>query len=320
MQPPTFNPGYNPQAPVAQNPPLPAQQQFAAPQPYPPSPGNLPPMQTPSPYQSFPPGPSTNKPSGGNPFTNFKNKVSGFGVGTFLSIVFVALLVSSTSTYFIMGGTLFSSENPDEFVGKWYTPRDDGHIQMKEDGTLLEWNQPRFVCLSGGETVPARYVNDGDEDCEDGSDEGTKRANSFDKSYQWIEISESSDLGVQSTAEWSYVDDELCFQIEQSKSSLGSGKTSSCRRAEIVGDALWFIGEIFEDDFYETSEQIQCGVYLKLDRSNGPQDWDGTWVNTWNFALEDAYGSRPSFCQSTSFDRLEYDDDDDYDYYWDYYY
>ena len=59
---------------------------------------------------------------------------------------------------------------------------------------------------------------------------------------------------------WEYIDfDELCFQIEQSKSSLGIlGLKSLEMRCGLY--------EIFEDDFYETSEQIQCGVYLKLDR------------------------------------------------------
>ena len=44
-----------------------------------------------------------------------------------------------------------------------------------------------------------------------------------------------------------------------------------------------------------------------LGRANGPQSTDQQWVDTWNFALEDVYGSRPSFCQSTSFDSLKYD-------------
>ena len=316
MQPPTFNPGYNPQAPVAQGSPLPPQQQFGAPQPYPPSQGYPQPNQPPSPYQNIASRPMMKKSSGGNPFTSFKDKVSGFGIGTFVSIVFVALLVSSSSTYFIMGGTLFSSENPDEFVGKWYTPRESGHIQIKEDGTLLSWDEPRFVCLSGGETVSARYVNDGDQDCDDGSDEGTNKANTFDSSYQWIDpFYDFPAMDVD--FEWSYVDDELCFQIIQSKSSLGSSKIFSCRKAEIVGDAMWFIADILDDDFFETTEEIKCDVYLKLDRSNGPQDWDETWVNSWNFALEDAYGSRPSFCQNTSFDQLDYEYYD-YDYWWDY--
>lgn len=305
MQPPRFNPGYNPQAPVTQGSPQPPQQQFGAPQSYPPSQGYPQPNQPPSPYQNISPKPTNMKSSGGNPFTSFKDKVSGFGVGTFVSIVVVTLLVSSSSTYFIMGGTLFSSENPDEFVGKWYTAREYGHLQLKEDGTLLEWDQPRFVCLSGDETVYADGVNNGYENCDDGSDEGTKRANSFDKSYQWTDRNTYST--VDRDFEWKYVGDELCFQKTWTKSSLGTSKVFSCRRAEIVGNALWVLGEVYDDDFFETTEDIECGVYLKLDRSNGPQDWDESWVNMWNFALEDAYGSRPSFCQSTSFNEVDYE-------------
>ncbi len=313
MQPPTFNPGYNPQAPVSQGPPVPSQQQFIAPQSYPPSQGDPQPIPPPSLYQNTGPRPSMKKSSGGNLFKSFKNKVSVFGVGAFVSIVFVTLLVSSSSTYFIMGGTLFSNENPDEFLGKWYGPRNYDHIQIKEDGTLLEWDQPRFACISYGETISADYVNDGDEDCEDGSDEDTYRANTFDSSYQWIApyaYSQTNDVDF----EWRYVDDELCFQLTESQSLIGSSIVFSCRRAEIVGDALWFIGNIFDDDFFESTQDIHCDVLLNLGRSSGPQEWGETWVNNWNFALEEAYGSRPSFCQSTSFDELEYEFNDAYSY------
>ena len=39
--------------------------------------------------------------------------------------------------------------------------------------------------------------------------------------------------------------------------------------------------------------------------NSGPQEWSQNWVDVWNFALEDVYSERPSFCKTTTFDSLQ---------------
>lgn len=216
----------------------------------------------------------------------------------------LAALISSGSTFFLMGGNLFTT--PTEFEGKWYSGSSGGHIYLQEDGTLKEWESIRFECYNG-QTVSGSYVNDGDNDCSDGSDEDSNRANNFNPEYGWEDFSAYADRYSTASATWSVVDEMICFQYSISYPGKYSGENIQCAKAEVKGNALW----IADDDINEFGEIEECSVMLKLgNRESGPQEWSQNWVDTWNFALEDVYSERPSFCQSTPFDRLEQE------YYW----
>ena len=325
MQPPNMPPGFapssQPQAPGTYNPqPQYNPQMNPPPQAYNPGSSGMPYQAAPqtSPYQNFAPPQTKNYSSKANPFQNLKKKVSGFGAGPFIAVLFVTILISTSSTYFAMGGTMFSNSNPDEFAGKWYSAGDwPPHLYLDEDDGIQIWETPRFDCISGDETVSARYVNDGYQNCDDGSDEGTNKANSFNPSMKWIGLGEllttsNTAPGGHGSSGWEVVDGELCVQIGYGSDPQGEISTKNCLKAEVVGKALWVMEGryLFNDGLpYREDGEARCYVWLDLERANGPQDLDEQWVNTWNFALEDAYGTRPSFCQSTSFDSLKYDDD-----------
>ena len=324
MQPPIPPPGFaysQPQAPGTYNPQI-----SAPPQAYTPGPPTKPYQAAPqtSPYQNLVPPQTKNRLLKGNPFQNLKHKVSGFGAGPFIAVLFVTILISTSSTYFAMGGTMFSNSNPDEFTGKWYSANNE-HFYLADDGEIQLWYPPRFVCISGDQTISGSYVNDGDEDCYDGSDEGTNRANSFNPSLKWVGIGDilnSYRVAPDNHASggWEVLDGELCLQYEYGSDPQGVFSVQNCLKAEVVGKALWILEGGYwlnEGGLPDREEgEERCKVWLDLGRANGPQNEDEQWVNTWNFALEDAYGSRPSFCQNTPFDYLKYDDDDYYDYYY----
>ena len=81
-------------------------------------------------------------------------------------------------------------------------------------------------------------------------------------------------------------------------------------QAEIVGEALW-VAEGTDNDGV-----LECEVALGLGgRESGPMEYSSAWVDTWNFALEDAYPARPSFCTATTFNELKQNYDDEYYYY-----
>ena len=323
MQPPHtpsgFAPSPQPQAPGAYNPQAQYNPQMnSPPQAYNPVSPEMPYQSPPqaSPYQNFLPPQTKSYSEKGNPFQNLKNKVSGFGVGPFIAVLFTTILISTSSTYFAMGGTMFSNSNPDEFTGKWYSADDGFHLYLDEDDGIQVWDAPRFECISGDETVPATFVNDGDEDCDDGSDEGTKRANSFNPSKRWLGVGDlltayNTAPGSHASGAWEVVDGELCVQLEYGSDPQGEFSTQTCLKSEVAGKALWVLeGRYLFSGGLPSQEngEERCYVWLDLGRANGPQSTDQQWVDTWNFALEDVYGSRPSFCQSTSFDSLKYGD------------
>jgi hypothetical protein len=218
-------------------------------------------------------------------------------VTIFIAIT-LASLISSGSTFFLMGGSLFNT--PSEYEGKWYSGISSGHLNLLEDGTLKYWDEARFPCFSG-ETVRASWVNDGDDDCLDGSDEDTNRANTFNPEYGWQDYV-NSDRYITSEAYWSVDGEMFCLEVTSSYPSVYSEETKICYKSVVERNALW----IGSDEIDEAGEIEECEVMLKLtNRESGPQEWSQNWVDAWNFALEDVYSERPSFCQSTTFDSLQ---------------
>ena len=215
----------------------------------------------------------------------------------FIAII-LASLISSGSTFFLMGGSLFNT--PSDYEGKWYSGSSSGHLNLLGDGTMEYWDEARFSCFSG-ETVRASWVNDGDDDCLDGSDEGTNRANTFNPEYGWQDYADS-DRYTTTEAFWSVSDEMFCLEATSSYPSVYSEETKICYKSEVNRNALW----IGSDEIDDAGEIEECEVYLKLtNRESGPQEWSQNWVDVWNFALEDAYSERPSFCSTTTFDSLQ---------------
>jgi len=215
----------------------------------------------------------------------------------FIAMLLVSL-ISSSSTFFLMGGSLFNT--PSEYEGKWYSGSSSGHLNLVEDGTLKYWDEARFSCFSG-ETVRASWVNDGDDDCLDGSDEDTNRANIFNPEYGWQDYV-NSDKYTTSEAFWSVSGEMFCLEVASSYPSVYSEETKACYKSVVIRNALW----IGSDEIDDAGEIEECEVYLKLtNRESGPQEWSQNWVDVWNFALEDVYSERPSFCTTTTFDSLQ---------------
>ena len=114
-------------------------------------------------------------------------------------IVIIVILVIGGATGGILWATGVFASDGDELVGKW-TMEDEGDIEFKSNGDLVTWEDGQispdmdsaswsvsgdiltinwiysepsgtFEC-DDGEEIPASWINDGDEDCYYGEDEG----------------------------------------------------------------------------------------------------------------------------------------------------
>jgi len=119
-------------------------------------------------------------------------------------IVTIVILVVGGATGGILWATGVFGSSGDELVGKW-TMDDGDDIEFKSNGDLVTWDDGQvssdmdsaswsvsgdvltiswiysepsgmFEC-DDGEEIPASWINDGDEDCVDGEDEGVDTSN-----------------------------------------------------------------------------------------------------------------------------------------------
>ena len=131
-------------------------------------------------------------------------------------IVTIVILVVGGATGGILWATGVFGSSGDDLIGVWYEDDDKDGYQFKEDGGFVNlrdgspssymahsqtWSVSGdkltiifveryftgdFTC-DDGDTIPARYVNDGDDDCDDDSDEGVDTSNMpYDESSETI--------------------------------------------------------------------------------------------------------------------------------------
>jgi len=213
---------------------------------------------------------------------------SGFGIGWF------------TNDVFDSPGSV-----DDALSGKWYTQNGESSLWLKSDGTIWNWEEVRFQCADGSGNIPIDYVNDGDGDCDDGSDEGVESLPDF--SYDWTEDSWFGQTkGFKVDTQW-YVskDDKFC-QHMAAQSNITDYSVTLCTNYKITGKVLW----IANDD---GDSQTECQPFLSMDRNNGPQTaggnsgWDEDentnqeWESQWDYGFSDYLTLKPSWCDEIDF-------------------
>ena len=70
-----------------------------------------------------------------------------------------------------------------ELVRKWYSSDGEGSLWLKSSGDYLQWDEVRFECVDGSYSVRVSWVNDGFDDCDDGSDENPSLI--FENGHDW---------------------------------------------------------------------------------------------------------------------------------------
>ena len=205
---------------------------------------------------------------------------SGFGIGWF------------TNDVFDSPGSI-----DDAFTGKWFTRDGDDSLWFKADGTTWTWDSVEFQCADGTDTVPMSWVNDGWDDCDDGSDEGISTPVIF---YDWRQNDGWSSSESKVEAEW-YVSksDKLC-QNMKAKSNLTESSITLCSHYQITDKVLWLVDG-------EAKGLVECKPYLSMERNSGPQtaggddDDNGEWISQWNYAFSDFLTLKPSWCDEIDF-------------------
>ena len=181
-----------------------------------------------------------------------------------------------------------------ELVGKWYSSDGEGSIWLKDNADYLVWDETRFQCVDGSDSVRVSWVNDGYDDCDDGSDENSSLT--FDNGHDWNnEYSYLTGDGWNVKVEWYVAKDnhQFCIHIiaDHSANLIDS---VSCTKYSITGTVLW----MSESD----GETVDCTPYVDLSRNNGPQletggsDAESEWKSQWDFAYSDYSTLKPNWC------------------------
>ena len=150
-----------------------------------------------------------------------------------------------------------------ELVGKWYSSDGEGSIWLKDNADYLVWDEIRFQCIDGSDSVRVSWVNDGYDDCDDGSDENP--ALNFDNGHNWDNgYSYLNSEGFNVEVEWYVAKDnnQFCVHViaDYSANLIDS---VMCSKYSITGTVLW----MSESD----GGSVDCTPYVDLSRNNGPQ-------------------------------------------------
>ena len=181
-----------------------------------------------------------------------------------------------------------------ELVGKWYSSDGEGSIWLKDNADYLVWDEIRFQCIDGSDSVRVSWVNDGYDDCDDGSDENP--ALNFDNGHNWDNgYSYLNSEGFNVEVEWYVAKDnnQFCVHViaDYSANLIDS---VMCSKYSITGTVLW----MSEAD----GGSVDCTPYVDLSRNNGPQletggsDAESEWKSQWDFAYSDYSTLKPNWC------------------------
>ncbi len=89
-------------------------------------------------------------------------------------------------------GGVFVCDNGDEIPAEW---ENDGEIDCEDGSDENESGGGGTYTCDNGQVIPASWVNDGEEDCEDGSDEDGSSEDVFQKYIDMFEALNNSNLG-----------------------------------------------------------------------------------------------------------------------------
>ena len=218
-----------------------------------------------------------------------------------------------------------SGGTPDvSYVGKWFAADcytyssscDYSAVWLKEDGSISIWGEPYFEC-SDGLHIYGSYVEDGGNDCIDGTDEGTAKAENFNSDYTWVDINElkMKDDDAESYNDYSYMDlnwgindeDDFCLTYYNYKENIGAS-TVSCQKSWLINNAMWVkydpVGSLFYIEKVG-NDDTDCQVMLRMERSSGPPEEDNqAWTDLMNLETLDAMSTKPSACSGTTYQEL----------------
>lgn len=170
----------------------------------------------------------------------------------------------------------------------------DGELRIHQDFLSDVKTTPDFVCGSGSvETVPFNQVNDGDENCEDGSDE--QQYDDEDNEINWFDCHDGSEIWIHqvNNGEWDCEDGEdeyqehhhywwgdvYLFEGDHSEGLIAGSENVA------FGDSYCYWGDDNEtyvncDDFM--SAEISTGTWSLVTIGSCHQEWDyddeGNWV------------------------------------------
>lgn len=241
--------------------------------------------------------------------------ISGGGIGGYY-------LGKSAGIADASGGT------PDEaYTGKWFISSCyeswEGEIScsydalwLRESGDISVWTTPYFEC-SDGMHIYGNYVDDGDNDCIDGTDEGTTKAQTFNPDSAWVS---SKGLKMQESGAISYddyyynalswgINDEgsFCFSMNHFKSvDNANAIIIQCQKVWLNSDAIWHKYELLDNDVdkvgYDTND---CGILIRMDRASGPPENDNqAWDDLFSLEVSEAMSSKPRDCSDTTYQDL----------------
>jgi len=189
-------------------------------------------------------------------------------------------------------------------------------LWLKEDGSIGLWGPPYFKC-SDGMHIRGYYVNDGDNDCVDGTDEGTVKANNFNSDTTWINVNglKMAEYNAQSYNDYYYRDykwgindaDQLCFSFLTYKDTDNVEiNMLSCQQVWLSNDAMWSKYEIFDDDLDRVgSDDTDCAVMVRINRASGPPDEDNqAWSDLMELEISEAMTTKPGACSGTTYQEL----------------
>ena len=221
----------------------------------------------------------------------------------------------------------------DAYAGKWFSvdcwstnwPCDYSAIWLKEDGAVAFWDTPFFQC-SDGMHIHGSNVNDEDNDCLDGTDEGTTRADNFNSDLNWVDRNGMKIANHNPTSysdyfyldlTWGINDDEkLCISYRMTNDDNFVTAMTTCQKVWLSNDAVWHKYEMIDDDAHHAgTDETDCNLMVRMSRSSGPpDDVNQAWTDLMELEISEAMVGKPSACSGTTYQELTegFDDDDDY--------